>query len=472
VLKNESSPNASGGDMRTREFAYADVFRHPPVEGNLFSERGNLIRADLPPEVAVCVKNESNCTVFLRDGTWFTTWGQGRAEGHPEEQIVFATSTDMGASWTKPRVIVRSEPAREERNSYGIPFVVPETDRIYLFFFVTALTDGKTWAAERRHDARTRRHPEHGSGILHFVFSDDAGATWSPRHPIPLPARDINVIPDRVHGWVNHPPTLMPNGEVMLTFSGMRPNQRCWRLSAAETYVLHCVNLLTEQDPDKLQFTLYPDSPNGIRCNIAATWNNPALHRLADFYQGVPEDVGWNTQELTLVGLEDGRWLGVARSVLGSPVYTVSEDCGRTWTRAERLRTRPGGEFIAHPMTMCPLARTTDGRIVLLFTNNDGSQRGAAHVWDGCGRTRNPQWIAVARQVPGEKENAGLVFGPPRILAEVDDSGPVNLKTGISMPQFFERDGRYFVMYNINKEHILLDEIPAATLDALTPGRA
>jgi len=35
--------------------------------------------------------------------------------------------------------------------------------------------------------------------------------------------------------------------------------------------------------------------------------------------------------------------------------------------------------------------------------------------------------------------------------AEIDDSGETNLKTGISMPQFFERDGRYFVMYNINK---------------------
>lgn len=65
--------------------------------------------------------------------------------------------------------------------------------------------------------------------------------------------------------------------------------------------------------------------------------------------------------------------------------------------------------------------------------------------------------------------NAGLVFGPPRLLVEVDDTGEVNLKTGISMPQFIERAGRYFVMYNINKEHLLLDEIPAAVLDEMTP---
>jgi hypothetical protein len=107
--------------------------------------------------------------------------------------------------------------------------------------------------------------------------------------------------------------------------------------------------------------------------------------------------------------------------------------------------------------------------VVLLFTNNDGFQRGAQHVWDGNGHTRNPQWIVIGRQIPGEKENAGLVFGKPRILAEVDDSENTNLKTGISMPQFFERDGRYFVMYNINKEHILLDEIPAAIMNEMTP---
>jgi len=54
-------------------------------------------------------------------------------------------------------------------------------------------------------------------------------------------------------------------------------------------------------------------------------------------------------------------------------------------------------------------------------------------------------------------------------VAEVDDTGETNLKTGISMPQFLEREGRYFVLYNINKEHLLLDEIPAAVLAAAEP---
>ena len=55
-------------------------------------------------------------------------------------------------------------------------------------------------------------------------------------------------------------------------------------------------------------------------------------------------------------------------------------------------------------------------------------------------------------------------------MAEVDDSGETNLKTGIGMPQFFGLESRIFVCCNVNKEHILPDEIPAAILDEMTPG--
>jgi hypothetical protein len=40
--------------------------------------------------------------------------------------------------------------------------------------------------------------------------------------------------------------------------------------------------------------------------------------------------------------------------------------------------------------------------------------------------------------------------GKPRILVDVDNTGKVNLKTGIGMPHLFERNGRYFVCYNID----------------------
>jgi hypothetical protein len=446
--------------MSRREFAYADVFR----------SRNSLAS-----------KNESNCTVFLDDGTWFTTWGQGMHEGAPNESIVFATSHDMGVTWSEPALIRASRPKLEEHVAYGIPFVVPghltERDdpsmpcsgRIYVFFFVNLNTEAKLWAETSMLDYRRRRYPEHGTGHVHFVYSDDRGQNWSQPHRIDFPTRDIDQIPGRILGWVNHPPQIMPTGEVIFTYSGGRRQVRAWQLGVAENNVVHVENLLTESDPDKLIFTRYPEGPRGIRVDVFKHRGNTALNRLLAFYDGAAEDTGFDFEEMTVVPLSGDRWLGVGRCKLGSPAYTVSADHGRTWSTPEPLCYAPGGEPVKHPMTMCPIARTSDGRLVLLFTNNDGSQRGAHHVWDGDGRTRNPQWIAVGRELSGDDRNAGLVFGDPRVLAEVDDSGDTNLKTGISMPQFFEREGRYFVCYNVNKRDILLDEIPATVLDALTP---
>ncbi len=305
-----------------------------------------------------------------------------------------------------------------------------------------------------------------------MIVSDDLGESWSEPHIIALPGRDMDIFSGRFHAWLNHPPQIMPTGDVVLPFTRFQRAglmRREWILGPAEGNLLRCDNILTEADPAKLRFTLLPDAPKGIRANPSAHIENTALNRIAEVAGGEPYESGFNFQEMTVVPLSDGRWFGVGRTFLGSPGYTVSRDNGATWSTVERLRYAPDGEFVAHPMTMCPITRTSDGRVILLFTNNDGSQRGARHVWDGDGRTRNPQYLAVGRELPGETRNAGLVFGQPILLAEVDDSGETNLMTGISMPQFFEREGRYFVMYNINKEHLLLDEIPASVLDNATP---
>ena len=442
--------------MRKRPFAYSVVFAHPKLDGPAFGPNGN-IKPEIDPAIAPVCKNESNCTVFLTDGRWFTTWSQGSYEHALDEGIVFSISGDMGRSWTEPKPIVRS--TREERRSYGAPLVVPGNGRIYLFIHAG-------------NQDVPMSEPYYDSGNLHVIYSDDSGETWSPPRQIDLPGKDIDIFPARFHGWINHPPQLMPSGEVILPFGRTQRaglTRRAWILAPAEVNVLRCDNILTEHNLDSLEFTLLPEGPKGIRAAVASNLNNPALNRLTAYAEGSPAESAYNFQEMTVVPLTGDRWLGVGRTFLGSPGYTLSADRGRTWSTVERLRYAPDGAYIDHPMTMCPITKTNDGRVILLFTNNDGSARGALHVWDGNGRTRNPQYLAVGREIPGETRNAGLMFGSPLLVAEVDDSGETNLKTGISMPQFFERNGRYFVMYNVNKEHILLDEIPAAVLDGVTP---
>ena len=76
--------SVSQDEMRQRPFAYSTVYRHPEVAGLIPDQLQHMSRADIeqhmPLDVARTFKNESNCTVFLPDGTWFTTWGQGVAE--------------------------------------------------------------------------------------------------------------------------------------------------------------------------------------------------------------------------------------------------------------------------------------------------------------------------------------------------------------------------------------------------------
>ncbi|MCF7688134.1 MAG: glycoside hydrolase [Cephaloticoccus sp.] len=439
--------------MEARPFAHADIFRHPPMSGH-----------DLPPALAAIRKNESSCVVILSDGTWLCTWSQGSSEGAVDERIVCATSSNLGLTWSAARQITASAPT--VRRSYGCPFVVPGTGRLYLF-----LHEGY------REGAITVCNPEIDAGNLAYLWSDDNGTTWSEITLIRIPDRDISAFPDKIHAHLNHPPQIMPGGQVVLPFTqGMRNGavRRFWQLGCCEASLLWCENLLTETDPSKLRFSLLPPGSRGIRANIMSHGDNPAVLRLAAAYGGHPEEIAANAQELTVVPLSDGRWFGVVRTYLGSPGYTVSSDEGRTWTPVERLRYGPEGEYIEHPHTMCPIARLPDGRLMLLFTNNDGTRKGAAHVWDGGCRTRNPQWFVIGREIPGETRNGGLLFGPPRILASVDEtSAPdgftASTATGISMPQYLHANGRHFVQYGLKKEHILLDEIPAAVIDEMTP---
>lgn len=440
--------------MSSRPFARADIYRHPPMSG-----------PNPPPELAAVRKNESSCVVLLTDGTWLVTWSQGSFEGAHDEQIVCALSRDRGRTWSDPRPVVASTP--EFRRSYGCPFVVPDSGRVYLFLH------------EGRHAGGgiAPNSPEVDAGLLGFVFSDDGGSTWSDVRSISLPDRDISMFPDRIHGHLNHPPQLMPDGRVVLPLSQYaRPGsmRRDWQLVAGETGLLWCENILTETDPECLEFTLLPEGPRGIRADLLTHVDNPAVLRLAAAFAGYPDALAFNTQEMTVVPLSDGRWVGAGRTYLGSPGYTVSRDQGQSWSPIERLRYGPDGPFIDHPHTMCPIARLPDGRFILLFTNNDGTRNGAEHVWDGGCRTRNPQWFVIGIEIPGEERNGGLLFGEPRILAAADENeAPDGFRastcTGISMPQYVAAEGRHFVQYGLKKEHILLDEIPGDVIDAMTP---
>ena len=124
-----------GWIFRSRPFAYSTVYTHPDIGRRAAFLPGNaLARPDLAPEIAEVCKNESNCTVQFADGMWLTTWSQGSAECAPDEYIVFATSRDQGRTWSAPQRVIGWRTEFQERVAYGIPFLVPNTERLYIFF--------------------------------------------------------------------------------------------------------------------------------------------------------------------------------------------------------------------------------------------------------------------------------------------------------------------------------------------------
>ena len=232
MSRRSEDSEASLAGLASRPFARADIYRHPPVSGG-----------HPPPELAALRKNESSCLAVMADGTWLCTWSQGSFEGAHDERIVGALSRDLGRTWSDPQPIVSSTP--EYRRSYGCPFVVPATGRVYLFLH------------EGRHAGGSiaPNSPEVDAGQLGYLFSDDHGVNWSDVRSIALPDRDISMFPDRVHGHLNHPPQLMPGGRVILPLSQyarLGSMRRDWQLVAGETAVLRCENILTETDPDRL----------------------------------------------------------------------------------------------------------------------------------------------------------------------------------------------------------------------------
>ena len=443
-------------------FAYATIFKHSAGDSE---------------------SNMSNASAILNDGTWLTVWIQGSEQGMPDQHLVGATSSNCGATWSTPFVIQGFNLEKLESISSGVPFVVPGSGRVYVFFFVQ-------WNSLAPHYQRkldnpnyrinpiVRKYPEHESGTLCFVYSDDQCATWSDRYEIELPQRDIQAIDDKVHGWLSQPPVALESGVVAMPISMYRlelmPHRRPFgvepKLNPSESSVLIMDNLATESDPKKLSFQLRPDGDTGIRLNVASYASSSALNAVMEAYRGDATLHGFNFEDMSLVQLQDGAWLGVGRTKVGHACYVVSRDQGESWSEPETLLDSPGGEPIANSVAACPITRLSDGRFVLLSSLNDGFDHGSSHVWDSP-HNRSPYYIKVGVQDATSGENAGLTFGEAVLLAATDPEADMTnpFKHGISSPQFLEHDGRYFVAYSANNNDIVLDEIPVELLDQATP---
>ena len=384
--------------------------------------------------------------------TWIACWTQGAYESNPDQRVVVARSLDQGRTWGSEIVIEASAP------NYRVPawivsYVVPHTGRVYLFYWYNI-----------------NGVPLRDAGDIFFKCSDDDGLTWSERFRVGVPKTAMDDTIGDIHGWNFGQPRLLPTGQVMMTYAKMKRSclyPKGWRLDAqnqwqpepgadpatrptneqggspndwcTEVFFIELSNILTETDPAKLKFRFLPEGNEGL-------------------WVPYPETDRHFGQEGTLVGLSGDRLLCVFRSRLGHPFYSISADRGATWSKPEVLRLCPGGEPFNQPCAPCPMSKLPDGRFVFLFHNVKPEGGG----W----YPRDPLWIAVAREAPGETDNAGLHFSEPKVVIYNDGvpGGPFK-DFEIGYPQFYHFGGRNFVAYANKTCQLRINEVPDALLD-------
>ncbi|GMQ80305.1 MAG: hypothetical protein BMS9Abin04_275 [Planctomycetia bacterium] len=107
--------------------------------------------------------NQQVVGIVTQNGTFLVTWTMASRESAADQRVVVSRSTDKGRTWSAPAVIDQDTKTNPGPASYSVPFQVPGTGRIYLFYLKN---DGK---AQVRSDI---------TGFLVWQFSDDDGRSW------------------------------------------------------------------------------------------------------------------------------------------------------------------------------------------------------------------------------------------------------------------------------------------------------
>ena len=382
--------------------------------------------------------NQHFNVVATPTGALLATWTSASRESDPNQRVVFSRSVDRGRTWSAPETI--DGPAPDDPPGTGL------ASWQFLIVAPRILPDGGTriWCFYNKNigidDARTA-----DTGVLRGRCSDDDGVSWSaetydlPIEPNAISHPDPKVPPT----WIVYQnPTVTPEGAVLAGFTRWASNAVDPGIGmferASEVCFLRFENVLAEPDPGKLIVTTWPKTPHGL---------------------SVPNPLrpGINVaQEPTNPSLADGRLICLMRTLQGRIYFALSEDDGRSWDQPRVLCYEPGGAPILHPMAPCPLYKLKDGRFMLLFYNNDGSGHGGKGPTDSV-NVRNPAWITVGREIPGER-NQPIRFGPPKVFASTDwvpvPGGDVGTQVATYTSLVEDRGER--ILFYPDRKHFLL----------------
>jgi hypothetical protein len=194
------------------------------------------------------------------DGAWLCamTTGPGH-EGQKGQHVITTRSTDQGRTWSDP---VDVEPSDGPEASYAVLLKVP-TGRVYCFY------NHNTDRVEKvkREDGGVF---ERVDSLGHYVFkySDDHGRSWSEeRYDVPI--REFECDRENVYGgdlrffWNVGRPLLLDDAALLVIHKVGAMGDGFFAQS--EGAFIRSENILTESDPEQIEFETLPDGDIGLR---------------------------------------------------------------------------------------------------------------------------------------------------------------------------------------------------------------
>lgn len=317
-------------------------------------------------------------------GFLYAFWTQGSFETANDEHVVFSRSADGGKTWSDPVILAGSPTLANPRPvaAWQQP-MLSRSGRLYCL-----------WNQETT-------VKKHLCGIMQGRYSDDGGLTWSEPETVPFPIRFAADPAD---------PAVPP---VWCMW------QRPLRFGADGRYLAGC-SRYDRSDIARVEFWQYEniDEDPAVR-DIRISFFNTGEDAF-DASQ-VETDIpyspreGKKTEEACIVGLPDGRLFAVMRTTIGHPVWSVSSDCGKTWTRPEILRARDGGAPILQPCSPCPIydlegPEKRSGRYFLLTHDTFDFYGITAYQMRGPVYRRDGHFVPGAHQPVWFDE--GVIFSP------------------------------------------------------------
>ncbi len=351
------------------------------------------------------------------DGAWLCclTTGAGH-EGQSGQIVITQRSVDQGKTWQD---MVQVEPADGPEASYAVMLKVP-SGRIYIFYNHNTDNLRKVKADNPPYkDGWCARVDSQGYFV--FKYSDDHGRTWSAKR-YPIPVREFEI--DRNNPYqgevryfwnVGKPFILDGCGYVSLHKVG---GLGVGFFTSSEGVLLMSDNILTETDPEKIQWQTLPDGDIGLR---------------------TPPGGGSVSEEQSYSLLSDGSIYCVYRTIDGHPVECYSRDGGHTW-EPPQYKKYDDGRLMKHPRAANFAWRCDNGKFLYWFHNHGGPfirehpQR-ASMAYDD----RNPVWICGG--IEADSPSGKIIrWTQPEILLYDDDPF-----VRMSYPDLVEENGDYFV---------------------------